>query len=94
MRNLCILVARADGCPPTTPTGPLVAPTEIAIRLLGQDQCETATSGGLCRRVGDALPLGDITSNQMRALADICRKCIKDTVRTVVEQNLLLRWVR
>ena len=39
------------------------------------------------------LPLGDITSNQMRALADICRKYIKDTVRTVVEQNLLLRWV-
>ncbi len=39
------------------------------------------------------LPLGDITSNQMRELADICRKYIKDSVRTVVEQNLLLRWV-
>ncbi len=39
------------------------------------------------------LPLGDITSNQMRDLATIVRKYIKDTVRTVVEQNLLLRWV-
>ena len=39
------------------------------------------------------LPLGDITSNQMRNLADICRKYINDTVRTVAEQNLLLRWV-
>ncbi|MCD6024214.1 MAG: nitrite and sulphite reductase 4Fe-4S region [Fibrobacteria bacterium] len=39
------------------------------------------------------LPLGDITSNQMRALADVARKYVKDTVRTVVEQNLILRWV-
>lgn len=40
-----------------------------------------------------ALPLGDITSNQLRDLADICRKYIKDTIRTTVEQNLVLRWV-
>jgi len=39
------------------------------------------------------LPLGDITSNQMRDLAAIVRKYINGTVRTVVEQNLLLRWV-
>lgn len=39
------------------------------------------------------LPLGDATSNQMRALADIARKYGPGTVRTVVEQNLLLRWV-
>ena len=40
-----------------------------------------------------ALPLGDITSPQMRALADIARRYIKETVRTTVEQNLVLRWV-
>ena len=39
------------------------------------------------------LPLGDITPNQMRSLADICRKYVKDTVRTTVEQNIVLRWV-
>ncbi|HEX2612387.1 MAG TPA: nitrite/sulfite reductase [Fibrobacteria bacterium] len=39
------------------------------------------------------LPLGDATSNQMRALADIARKYGPGTVRTVVEQNLILRWV-
>jgi sulfite reductase (ferredoxin) len=40
-----------------------------------------------------ALPLGDITANQLRALADIARRFTKETVRTTVEQNLVLRWV-
>ncbi len=40
-----------------------------------------------------ALPLGDITADQLRALADIARRFIKDTVRTTVEQNIVLRWV-
>jgi len=39
------------------------------------------------------LPLGDITSWQMRQLADVARKLVGDTVRTTVEQNLVLRWV-
>jgi sulfite reductase (ferredoxin) len=40
-----------------------------------------------------ALPLGDMSSNQMRALAEVCRQFVKDTVRTTVEQNIVLRWV-
>ncbi len=40
-----------------------------------------------------ALPLGDLTSNQSRALADVARKYVKDTLRTTVEQNIVLRWV-
>jgi sulfite reductase (ferredoxin) len=40
------------------------------------------------------LPLGDITSDQLRALADIARKYINETLRTTVEQNIVLRWVR
>ncbi len=39
------------------------------------------------------LPLGDITSWQMRKLADVARKYVGDNVRTTVEQNLVLRWV-
>jgi sulfite reductase (ferredoxin) len=39
------------------------------------------------------LPLGDLTSAQMRALARLCRRYLKDTVRTTVEQNIVLRWV-
>ncbi len=40
------------------------------------------------------LPLGDITARQMRGLADIARRFVGDTVRTTVEQNIVLRWVR
>ncbi len=39
------------------------------------------------------LPLGDITSNQLRELADICREFTLGTIRTNVEQNFVLRWV-
>jgi len=39
------------------------------------------------------LPLGDITSRQLRRLADIARRYVGDNVRTTVEQNLILRWV-
>lgn len=43
-----------------------------------------------------ALPLGDITSNQMRDLAGIVRKYLtgqKGMARTTVEQNIVLRWI-
>ncbi len=40
-----------------------------------------------------ALPLGDLTATQLRALADISRKYIKETIRTTVEQNIVLRWI-
>ncbi len=39
------------------------------------------------------LPLGDITAPQLRALADLARRFTRETVRTTVEQNLVLRWV-
>ena len=39
------------------------------------------------------LPLGDISAEQMRALADIARRYVGDTLRTTVEQNIVLRWV-
>jgi sulfite reductase (ferredoxin) len=39
------------------------------------------------------LPLGDITADQLRALADLARKYTKETIRSTVEQNLVLRWV-
>ncbi|MBM3263981.1 MAG: nitrite/sulfite reductase [candidate division Zixibacteria bacterium] len=39
------------------------------------------------------LPLGDITADQLRGLADIARRFVRDTIRTTVEQNMVLRWV-
>lgn len=39
------------------------------------------------------LPLGDITATQLRKLADVARQYVKETIRTTVEQNIVLRWV-
>jgi sulfite reductase (ferredoxin) len=39
------------------------------------------------------LPLGDLTSDQMRALARLARRLTGDTVRTTVEQNIVFRWL-
>ena len=39
------------------------------------------------------LPLGDITASQLRALADIARRFTRETIRTTVEQNFVIRWV-
>jgi sulfite reductase (ferredoxin) len=39
------------------------------------------------------LPLGDASADQMRALAGIARRFVKDTLRTTVEQNFLFRWL-
>src|SRR4029453_11835637 len=41
-----------------------------------------------------SLELGDITSGQMRALAALSKAYADGLVRTTVDQNLLLRWVR
>ena len=70
--------------------------------VLGEDQAEfdrwkstniyaQRQSGYNCVTI--ALPLGDITSQQMRGLADVVRKFTPDTIRTTVEQNLLMRWI-
>ncbi len=39
------------------------------------------------------LPLGDITPVQLRALADIARRFTRESIRTTVEQNFVIRWV-
>jgi sulfite reductase (ferredoxin) len=40
-----------------------------------------------------ALPLGDLTADQLRSLADIVRQFTNGTVRTTVEQNFVIRWI-
>ena len=40
-----------------------------------------------------SLPLGDLSGWQLRRLADVARRFVCDTVRTTVEQNIVLRWV-
>jgi sulfite reductase (ferredoxin) len=43
--------------------------------------------------VSVGLPLGDITANQLRSLADVVRRFTRETIRTTVEQNFVIRWV-
>lgn len=38
-------------------------------------------------------PLGDLTSTQLRRLADLARAYCGDTIRLTIEQNLVFRWV-
>jgi sulfite reductase (ferredoxin) len=38
-------------------------------------------------------PLGDLTSDQMRSLADIAARYAGGNARTTVEQNIVLRWI-
>ena len=45
------------------------------------------------RLVTIKLPLGDITAEQMRRLADICRQYGNGEVRTTNTQNFVMRWV-
>lgn len=40
-----------------------------------------------------ALPLGDLTADQLRSLADIVRQFTNGTLRTTVEQNFVIRWI-
>jgi sulfite reductase (ferredoxin) len=40
------------------------------------------------------LPLGDLTSWQARRLAEVVRELTGETMRTTVDQNLCLRWLR
>jgi sulfite reductase (ferredoxin) len=39
------------------------------------------------------LPLGDLTADQLRTVADLASKYVKETIRSTVEQNIVLRWV-
>ena len=53
-----------------------------------RDQCQEGYATATV-----ALPLGDLTADQLRALADIVRRFTAGTIRTTVEQNFVIRWV-
>jgi sulfite reductase (ferredoxin) len=69
---------------PVEPTGPFARWLKTNVRPQRQAGYVVATV---------ALPLGDITAEQLRALADIVRRFTRETVRTTVEQNFVIRWV-
>jgi len=77
---------------PLRPPGQLPASTSEAFRRWLKTNIRPQKQEGYVVATV-ALPLGDITANQLRALADIVRRYTKETVRTTVEQNFVIRWV-
>ncbi len=78
---------------PLRPPGvlPDVPGSEAYQRWLSTNVREQRQPGYVTATV--TLPLGDISAAQLRALADAARRFLRGTVRTTVEQNIVLRWV-
>jgi sulfite reductase (ferredoxin) len=74
--------------PGSLPGGPL----PVAFARWRESNVEPQRQPGYVTAVV-TLPLGDLTSEQGRALANVARRFTGDTMRTTVDQNLLLRWV-
>jgi sulfite reductase (ferredoxin) len=78
---------------PLRPAGQLPAGDQAAGFAAWQRSNVQAQSQPGYSVVIQTLPLGDLTADQARAVVDIARTYTGDTLRTTVDQNLLLRWV-
>jgi sulfite reductase (ferredoxin) len=85
---------------PTYEEAPLKPPSLLQIETKRPEGFDTWNKSNVYRQrqagyatVTVALPLGDITADQLRALADLARKYVKETLRSTVEQNIVMRWV-
>src|SRR5262249_40377308 len=78
---------------PTRPAGPLGAgPHPEGFEAWHETNVYAQRQPGYAV-VTVCLPLGDITAEQMRALADIARRYNGGRARTTVQQNIVLRWI-
>ncbi|MBI2952663.1 sulfurtransferase TusA family protein [bacterium] len=85
----------------TSETAPEVPPVESGNGHAGTEAFEqwvhtnvaAQKQAGYCA-ASVTLPLGDITSEQLRDLAGIAQRFAGGRIRTAVDQNFLLRWVR
>jgi sulfite reductase (NADPH) hemoprotein beta-component len=92
-----IIASRVSAC---TPTGPGVTP-QIAPMFLAGDEAYArwrATNVRPQKQFGYVMatatvPLGDLTSEQMRVLGELALAYSDGTVRVTVDQNLVFRWV-
>lgn len=88
------LVVRNDEPRPDLPDGsPGEEGTSAAFELWKSTNVVAQKQPGYSA-VQITLPLGDIGPEQLRALADIIRRFNGENLRTTVEQNFLMRWVR
>ncbi len=79
---------------PPTLSAPLLAEGGDAQFLRWKETNVTAQKQTGYSAVTIRLHLGDIRSSQLRSLADIVRQYSNGTLRTVIDQNLMIRWVK
>jgi sulfite reductase (NADPH) hemoprotein beta-component len=82
------------------PSGPGITPTLVPIYMPGDDAYMRwrATNVRPQKQFGyvvatATVPLGDLTSEQMRVLGELARAYSDGSVRVTVDQNLVFRWV-
>jgi len=83
-----------------TVSGPGLTPVVVPLLHAGDDACARwrATNVRPQRQFGYAMavatvPLGDLTSAQLRVLGELSRAYGDGTVRVTTDQNLLFRWI-
>jgi sulfite reductase (NADPH) hemoprotein beta-component len=82
------------------PIGPGITPTLVPVFISGDDAYNRwrQTNVRPQKQFGYAIatvtvPLGDLTSEQMRVLGELSRAYSDGSVRVTVDQNLVFRWV-
>jgi len=80
------------------PRGPGIVPRYLPVagdpraeRFFASNVTPQRQSGFACVTI--VVPLGDLTSGRLRAIAALARSFSDATVRTTIGQNLILRWV-
>jgi sulfite reductase (NADPH) hemoprotein beta-component len=83
-----------------TPIGPGIAPTLVPVYMPGDEAYARwrATNVLPQKQFGYVMatatvPLGDLTSEQMRVVAELARAYGDGSVRVTIDQNLVFRWV-
>ena len=92
-----LIASRVAAVPPA---GPGIMPTLVPIYMPGDDAYARwrATNVRAQKQFGYVMatatvPLGDMTSEQMRVVGELARAYSDGTVRVTVDQNLVFRWV-
>ena len=82
------------------PTGPGITPTLVPVYMPGDDAYARWRASNVRpqKQFGyviatTTVPLGDLTSEQMRVVGELARAYSDGTVRVTMDQNLVFRWV-
>ena len=88
---VCVPVTE-ETAPVLPESRPAAEPATTAYRRWRATNCFAQKQAGYVA-VHVRCPLGDITTEQMRAVAGVARRYCGGRIRTTISQNLLLRWV-